>query len=90
MSSFNNNAFFDELILMYLFKKKSVSTKRIEDLFGDLPDFQNVNNVVSNRDRSTSYLNKGYIDYDEVMSMLKITNKGKEYIEAKFSQRRTN
>lgn len=61
----NQNAFFDDLLLMYLFKKGSASTNDIETHFGDLSDGQNVNNIICNRGNSTSYINRGLIDYDE-------------------------
>ncbi|MBZ7991107.1 MULTISPECIES: hypothetical protein [unclassified Campylobacter] len=84
-SKINRNAFFDELILMYLYTKKEVNADNIEELFGDIKDTQNVNNVVSNRINKPSYLyNNTFIEYNEKTKILKITNKGREYIEKKF------
>lgn len=87
---FNENHFFDELILMYLYKKDFISTNDIEKLFGGDKDFQNVNNVISNRNNTTSYLNNsvGYIEYDKEKNILKITDKGKKYIQEKFKKQR--
>ena len=85
----NENYFFDELLLMYLFKKEEVSTKEIEEKFGSLNDYQNVNNVISNNENNTSYIKKGYMIYDEKNQLLKITNKGKDVIKDRFSKRRS-
>ncbi len=54
----NENAFFDDLLLSFLFKKKSISTEEIEEKFGDVFDVQNVNNIICNRNNSTSYIGK--------------------------------
>ena len=85
----NQNAFFDDLLLMYLFKKGSASTNDIETHFGDLSDGQNVNNIICNRGNSTSYINRGLIDYDENKQTLSITASGKKEIENKYSSRRS-
>lgn len=89
----NNNAFFDELILMFLYKKGQIHTDKIESLFGGLGDTQNVNNIISNRSNSTSYLNPDssnhYICYDDNTKILKITSSGKKYIENRFSKKRS-
>lgn len=84
----NENAFFDELILMYLYKKEQVSTLKMENLFGGSSDFQNVNNVVSNRTNGTSYIKVGYMEYNEKEKTLTITKEGKKFIEGKFSSSR--
>lgn len=86
--SFNENAFFDEMILHYLYKRDIVSTKDIESLFGGIFDWQNVNNVISNRNKKTSYIYKGYMNYDDVKQTLYITPSGKTYIENKYDGRR--
>lgn len=76
--------FFDELVLMLLYKKETLNTTKIEQLLGGIYDFQNVNNVISNRGNQTSYIYKEYILYDENKNELTITNKGKEHIRNKF------
>lgn len=58
MKEINQNAFFDELLVMYLYKKGAVSTLDIEKLFGDEYDFQNSNNPISNRNNKVTYINK--------------------------------
>ncbi|AJC86842.1 hypothetical protein [Campylobacter sp. RM16704] len=84
MKEINQNAFFDELVLMLLYKKETLNTTKIEQLLGGIYDFQNVNNVISNRDNQTSYIYKEYMLYDENKNELTITNAGKEYIRNKF------
>lgn len=87
--SFNNAYFFDTLILMYLYKKNSVSTDEIEGRFGyKIADKQNVNNVVSNRRNSTSFVEKGYMDYDEKSHTLTITKKGVHKVRSWFMKTR--
>ena len=86
---FNQNYFFDTLILMYLYKKTEVSTLDIEELFGGVDDYQNVNNVVVNGKRNkTTFLKKGYFEYDENNHILRITNKGRHKVREWFSKRR--
>ena len=77
----NENAFFDDLLLSYLYKKKKASTLEIENKFGDLLDKQNVNNVISNRDNSVSYINLGYLEYDEDKKTLSITSYNNNFVE---------
>ncbi|HEB9430131.1 TPA: hypothetical protein RZK51_001663 [Campylobacter coli] len=84
MKEINQNAFFDELLVMYLYKKRTVSTLDIEELFGGEYDFQNSNNPISNRKNKVTYINKNYIEYDENKQELKITENGKDYIRKKF------
>ncbi|EGK8165399.1 hypothetical protein LMQ51_000763 [Campylobacter coli] len=84
MKEINQNAFFDELLVMYLYKKRTVSTLDIEELFGGEYDFQNSNNPISNRKNKVTYINKNYIEYDENKQELKITENGKDYIREKF------
>ncbi|MPB17238.1 hypothetical protein AAH50_003585 [Campylobacter lari] len=84
MREINQNAFFDELLVIYLYKKGTVSTRDIENLFGNEYDFQNSNNPISNRGNKVTYINKDYIEYDEIARELKITEKGREYIRNKF------
>ena len=85
----NENAFFDDLLLSYLYKKKKASTLDIENRFGDIFDTQNVNNVISNRNNSVSYISQGYLEYDENKQILSITKKGKKFIDEKYSQKRS-
>ena len=85
----NENAFFDDLLLSYLYKKKKASTLDIEKKFGDILDTQNVNNVISNRENKVSYISKGFIKYDETKHTLTITKKGKDFIEEKYSNKRS-
>lgn len=84
----NENAFFDDLLLRFLHKKKSISTTEIEKQFGDIFDWQNVNNIICNRYNGTSYINKGLMDYDENTQILSITKKGKNFIEDEYSEKR--
>lgn len=84
----NENAFFDDLLLRFLHKKKSISTTEIEKRFGDIFDWQNVNNIICNRYNGTSYINNGLMDYDENTQMLSITKKGKNFIEDEYSEKR--
>lgn len=85
----NENAFFDDLLLSYLYKKKKASTLDIENRFGDIFDTQNVNNVISNRNNSVSYISQGYLEYDENKQILSITKKGKKFIDEKYSKKRS-
>lgn len=52
----NEFKFFQDEILKYLYKKGTVSTDEIENLFGGDDDVQNVNNVICNRANGTSYI----------------------------------
>lgn len=85
----NENAFFDDLLLSYLYKKKKASTLDIENRFGDIFDTQNVNNVISNRNNSVSYISQGYLEYDENKQILSITKKGEKFIDDKYSKKRS-
>ncbi len=86
---FNNAYFFDTLILMYLYKKGTVSTDEMEKMFGaKFEDEQNVNNVVSNKKNSTSFIAKGFMEYDSDAHTLSITQKGKRRVRNWFSKRR--
>ncbi|MCQ2601647.1 MAG: hypothetical protein MJ184_09840 [Treponema sp.] len=85
----NENAFFDDLLLNFLYKKKKASTIDIEKKFGDILDTQNVNNIISNRENQVSYINQGYMKYDETKQTLSITKKGKDFIEEKYSRKRS-
>ncbi|MCW1369534.1 hypothetical protein OLQ19_09565 [Campylobacter jejuni] len=69
---------------MLLYKKETLNTTKIEQLLGGIYDFQNVNNIISNRDNQTSYIYKKYMLYDENENELTITNEGKEHIRNKF------
>lgn len=84
----NENAFFDDLLLRFLYKKKSISTIEIEEQFGGVFDGQNVNNIICNRYNGTSYINNGLMDYDEESQILSITKKGKKFIEDEYSEKR--
>jgi hypothetical protein len=72
---------------MYLYKVEEYNTKKMEPLFNYI-DPQLINNVISNRNNSTSYINLGHMDYDELNQIIKITEKGKQLIEKKYSQKR--
>lgn len=85
----NENAFFDDLLLSFLFKKKSISTEEIEEKFGDVFDVQNVNNIICNRNNSTSYIGKGLMAYDADNRSLSITKAGENFIRDKYSGRRS-
>ena len=52
-------------------------------------DTQNVNNVISNRENKVSYISQGFIKYDETKHTLTITKKGKDFIEEKYSNKRS-
>lgn len=85
----NSNFFFDTLVLMYLYKKESIETSKIEEMFGNLQtDEQRVNNIVCNRSRTTSFVSKGYIDYDENNQILQIPDKGRRIVEKWFKKNR--
>ena len=84
----NENAFFADLLLNFLYKKKKASTIDIEKKFGDILDTQNVNNIISNRENQVSYINQGYMKYDETKQTLSITKKGKDFIEEKYYRKR--
>lgn len=81
----NKFQFFQSLILHYLYTKDTVSTNEIEEKFGSNEDIQDVNNVVCDRSNLTSYIHKGYMDYDEAKRTLTITAKGKQFIEEKYN-----
>lgn len=80
----NEFKFFQDEILRYLYKKGTVSTDKIENLFGSDNDVQNVNNVICNRANRTSYIYKGYMEYDEENRTLSITKKGKNFVENNY------
>lgn len=80
----NEFKFFQDEILKYLYKKGTVSTDEIENLFGGDDDVQNVNNVICNRANGTSYIYKGYMEYDEETHTLSITEEGKKFVENKY------
>lgn len=80
----NEFQFFQQQILQYLYKKGSVSTDEIEGLFGGDYDWQNVNNVISNRYNGTSYIYQGYMKYDANNHILTITQKGRTFVESNF------
>lgn len=86
----NETYFFEVFALMYLFKKRRVSTDRIEKIWGSIfgDDKQNVNNIISNRSNSTSVISKGWLEYDEKKHILKITKDGKNVIKEWFGRRR--
>ena len=84
----NENAFFDDFILSYLYKKGSISTLDIETEFGNACDQQNVNNVICNRGNRTSYIRRGYMEYDDEKHTLSITEKGRRFLEGKYSGKR--
>ena len=88
MSRMNENAFFDDMILFYLYKHGSISSLDTEDMFGGMFDVQNVNNVICNRGNSTSYIAQGYFKYDGEKQTLKITAKGKRFVESRYEGRR--
>ena len=88
--NFNNTYFYETEILMYLYKKKEVSTLEIEKLFGGDNEKQAVNNVISDSDRNTSLIKRGYLDYDKNNQVLTITAKGRTKIKKMFSERRSN
>lgn len=81
----NEFKFFQDGILRYLYKKGTVSTDEIENLFGGDDDVQNVNNVICNRTNGTSYIYKGYMKYDGETHTLSITKKGKNFVENNYS-----
>lgn len=85
----NENAFFDDLLLSFLYKKKKISTTEIEEKFGDVLDWQNVNNIICNRYNGTSYINNGLMNYDEKTQTLSITKDGEDFIREKYSGRRS-
>ena len=85
----NQNAFFDDLLLMYLYKKEAVSTNDIERDFGAFSDIQNVNNVICNCGNSISCISKGFIAYDEENQIVSIISAGKKEIEGRYSSRRS-
>lgn len=88
---FNENYFFDTLILMYLYKKTKVSTLEIEKLFGGVNDHQNVNNVVANGKRNnTTCIKRGLIELDEKNHLLRITQKGRHTVRKWFSKNRSS
>lgn len=84
----NQNAFFDDLLLMYLAKKGTASTNDIEELFGNFSDHQNVNNIICNRENSTSHIYKGWITYDKMNQTLSITPAGEEEVARRYPSRR--
>lgn len=85
----NQNAFFDDMILFYLYKHKAISTLETENTFGGTFDWQNVNNVISNRFNATSNIAKGFMNYDDTNHKLTITNSGKKHVEELYSGRRS-
>lgn len=83
----NNQDYYENTLLHFLYKIKTISTVEIESLFNKV-DPQLVNNVISNRTRSTSYILNGLLAYDSTMQTLSITDTGIKEIEARYSQKR--
>ena len=82
----NQMKFYSELLLHYLYKRGSISTLRTEPMFASLKggDEQTVNNIICNRNESTSYIKQGLLQYDEVNHILSITPKGRKEIESRY------
>ena len=82
----NNQFFYEEFFLMYLYKVRKIETITMEPLFNSI-DPQLTNNVISNRWHDTSPIKKGLLSYDENKHVLEITDIGDSYIESRFASR---
>ena len=76
-------AFYAEFLLLFLYKFEEIGTTDTNKLLYGYKLHQYIDNIVSNRKRSTSFIKQGYLEYSENGngSRLKITEKGKEYLE---------
>ena len=83
----NNQALYEDTILNTLYKTNSMSTKDLEAKF-NFVDPQLANNVISNRNNSTSPIAKGWIQYDEKKQTISITKAGQQEVEARYSGKR--
>ena len=85
--AFNNQAYYEDFFLNFLYKKDSFNTEEMEPLFDSI-DPQLTNNVISNRTNSTSYIAKGYMEYDDKSKVIQITDAGRKKVEAAYSKKR--
>lgn len=83
----NNQAMYEDMVLDLLYKIGSMSTLELEPLVEKV-DPQLANNIICNRTKSTSYILNGLMDYDEGAQTLSITDKGRQFIENKYSGKR--
>ena len=83
----NNQALYEDTVLNLLYKVGSMSTLELEPLVNKV-DPQLANNIICNRTKSTSYILNGLMDYDDVTQTLSITNKGRTFVENKYSGKR--
>lgn len=78
---------YEDTILNLLYSKDgSISTNELHDIVGNLD--QAAHNMISNRAEKTNYINKDYINYNKENKTISITNKGREYIENKYFDKR--
>ena len=85
----NNQFYYENTILHVLYKMESISTVILEEFLGNV-DYQLVNNVVCNRTKTTSYIYKGFLSYDEANQLLSITDSGKKEIEKMYHGKRSS
>lgn len=78
---------YEDMVLDLLYKIGSMSTLELEPLVEKV-DPQLANNIICNRTKSTSYILNGLMDYDEGAQTLSITDKGRQFIENKYSGKR--
>ena len=83
----NQQAYYEETLIQFLYKVGEMSTLDIEKMFASI-DLQLANNVISNRYNETSLIKRGYMKYDDTRQIISITENGRNYIENKFGERR--
>lgn len=82
----NHQFFYEEFFLMFLYKVREVNTNQMEPIL-EKTDEQLINNIICNRNNSTSPIKRKLLEYDEDYQILKITHEGDLYIENKFKHR---
>ena len=87
----NSIAFYESALLHMLYlRNKPIPTKELEAFLAKHHP-QRINNIISDRDKKTSYIYKGYIKHDDKVkdnATLSITEKGKKFIEDQYANRR--
>ncbi len=84
----SNQFFNEEFFLMYLYKKKIFNPEQ-RDTFLKNIDPNIIDKLISNRNKSSSYIKLGLIDYDREKNIIHITELGRQYIEDKFAMERS-
>ena len=77
----NYQQFYEEFLLLFLYKFEKIKTTNKNHLFYGIKLHQFLDNVISNQYNKTSLLKQGYLEIEE--NILKITSEGRQYIRDK-------